>query len=265
MAITPRVDFAPVDRAIKAGALADAQTQLEALMERHPTQPGVLERMVMVLRQQEQWPAVQELLLEARNRYGLWPDGSDLLLGQSLVEQGQMEGARAYLETACLEEDASWAHHFLGKVLRSCGELEAALEQQQLASEALPGFLWAPYEAAELLWQLGRPVEALLEAKEAQRRSGPVDRALMEALLEQLQPAQALLVVERCLEQGDQAGAERALRQGLREHPQEALLLARAGELLRESEPDLGDERLDGIERELNAMEALLDALEQQG
>jgi tetratricopeptide (TPR) repeat protein len=136
-----------LDALIQAGQWQEAAPIALALFEALPTAPGVLEKAVVVLRELGDWARLSELLLQARNRYGLWPKGSDLQLGQALLEQGELERARHVLEQALLDPDSEgWAHHFLGKALRQAGELEAALTHQRSAADLLPAFPWAVFE-----------------------------------------------------------------------------------------------------------------------
>ena len=107
-----------LDELIQAGDWEVARESVLGLFKQHPTTPGVIERSMHVLRQLQQWQPLIDLLLEARNRYQLWPDGSDLLIGQSLVEWTLGSGG-PYLQLAIDQpEHAPWAHHFLGKALR---------------------------------------------------------------------------------------------------------------------------------------------------
>ena len=261
---TPRrqITFEAVDAAIRRGDWAAAEAELQGLLERTPTAPGVVERLALVLRQQERWDAVRELLLRVRNHYGLWPQGSDLLIGQALLELGDVSQAQRYLEQALDDADPGWGHHFLGKALRQQGDLEAALEQQRAASEALPDFVWAPFEAAQLLQELGRPLEAVVEAEEARRRSGGSDEALIAQLLEDLGPAQAVVEIDELLEAGEQEAAFVAMRQELIRHPANLMVRERARSLLAPQVQVVDAVPLSAFEQELQDFELLLDAFE---
>ena len=108
-----------LDALIQAGDWEAASEPALLLFKQYPTTPGVMERSMHVLRQVEQWQLLVDLLIEARNRYQLWPYGSDLLIGQSLVELEQWDQAIPYLQLALAQpEHAPWAHHFFGKALR---------------------------------------------------------------------------------------------------------------------------------------------------
>ena len=165
-----------------------ARAAADGLLAKAPTTPGVIERAILVLRQLEDWRALTDLLLEARNKFQLWPSGSDLLMGQGMVELSQWAQAVPYLELAASQNvDGGWPHHFLGKALRHGGRLEEALEQQRLASEQLPDFAWAPFEAAQVLMELERPRLAVLELQEARRRHG-APNPVIEEQWQKLQP-----------------------------------------------------------------------------
>jgi tetratricopeptide (TPR) repeat protein len=221
---------------------------------------------VVVLRQLEQWQQLAELMLEARNRYGLWAEGSELLLGQALLNQGNPALAQTYLEEALEQDSASgWAHHFLGKVYRQQGQVQEALDQQHLASDALHDFPWAPFEAAELLLELQRPLEAALELKEAQRRCGDHSQeTLLMELQQRLEPALAALEVDALLQAGQQDQALSAVRKALLLHPNDAGLLERGARLLARAEKPLDGNSLTELEQELQRFELLLVALESE-
>lgn len=241
----------------------EAEAQALALWDAAPTTPGLLERAVMVLRERHAWPALAELMLKARNSYGLWAQGSELLLGQAWLEQGQYQQAQTMLEEALADDPSSgWAHHFLGKALRGLGEREQALLHQRDAAEALPEFAWACFEAAELLVELDRPLEAALELQEAQRRSGGEDHAELEQLHRKLQPALAALQVDALLAAGDRDGASAAVWQAMLQHASEPLLLERARNLVAAEQAGLTSDTLAAVEQELQSFELLLDALE---
>ena len=186
-----------LDALIQAGDWEAAREPALALFKQHPTTPGVIERSMHVLRQLQQWQPLIDLLLEARNRYQLWPDGSDLLIGQSLVELGQWDQATPYLLLAVDQpEHAPWAHHFIGKALRHTGQIEEALTHQRQAVALLPDFPWAPFEAAQLHLELQQPRLAVLELQEARRRHGSPN-AVMEEQWQKLQPLVLLNRVEQ--------------------------------------------------------------------
>ena len=235
-----------------------------------PTTPGVIERAMLVLRQLEDWRALTALLLEARNKYQLWPLGSDLLMGQGMVELSQWAQAVPYLELAVSQEvDGGWPHHFLGKALRHSGRLEEALEQQRLAAEQLPDFAWAPFEAAQVLMELEQPRLAVLELQEARRRHGdPND--VIEEQWQKLQPLVLLNRVEQLQAAGSITEAFAVLRQAMAQAPEDEALSAKLMELLAaQSEPadaSAADSEVDvnALEQELNQIEALLDQLEAQ-
>jgi tetratricopeptide (TPR) repeat protein len=250
----------------------DATPKALALFEAKPTTPGVLEKAVVVLREQGAWQQLSELLLKARNRYGLWPSGSDLQLGQALLEQGEPSQACPLLEQALEESDCqAWAHHFLGKALRQLDQLEPALEHQRQAAELLPTFAWAPFEAAQLLLSLQRPGEALIELHEGRRRAGSAGEPAIEALWHELQPTAALLRVDVLLEQGDVAAAMGQLRPLLSSRGDDAAVQKRLTAVLALQQPpapsgDLSpqEQELEAIKSELRSIELLLDALEAQ-
>ena len=174
-----------------------ARVAAESLVESAPTTPGVIERATLIFRQLEDWNAVINLLLRARNRYQLWPLGSDLLIGQAMVEIEQWDQAITYLELAVSQEiDGGWPHHFLGKALRHTGRMEESLEQQRLAAEKLPDFPWAPFEAAQVLIESNSL--AVLELQEARRRHR-TPNLVMEEQWQRLQPLVLLAKLSNCM------------------------------------------------------------------
>lgn len=261
---------AQLDGLIQQGQWQEAAPQAQAMFEALPTTPGVLEKAVVVLRELGDWAALGELLLKARNRYGLWPKGSDLQLGQALLEQGELEQARHVLEQALLDPDSEgWAHHFLGKVLRQSGDLEAALQHQRTAAELLPTFPWAVFEAAQALIGLNRHAEAVVELQEARRRAGEPADATIEALWQELQPTVALLRIDALAELGQKEEALAALRPLLIARPNDAGVQERLLRLLADPEgavatPEETNEQaeLERLQLELRSVELLLDELE---
>lgn len=260
-----------IDGLIAVNQWADAAPLAVALFEAAPTAPGVLERAVVALRQLEHWAQLADLMLEARNRYGLWAESSELLLGQALLEKGDLALAQTYLEEAVqLDGSSGWAHHFLGKTLRQQGQVQEALEQQQLAAEALEEFPWAPFEAAELLLELQRPLEAALELLEAQRRcADPSQEPMLLQLQSQLEPALAGLEVDALLKRGEQDQALVAVRQALQRHPDDPLLRERGLSLVAPQREELDNATLSQLEQALQSFELLLGVaeaeLERQG
>lgn len=231
-----------------------------ALAEQMPTTPGVVERAILVLRQLNDWRSLSDFLLEMRNRYQLWPQGSDLLMGQAMVEQREWQRAIPYLEMALREDaNAGWAQHFLGKALRHTGRLEDALGQQQQATDLLPQFAWAPFEAAELLIQLEREAEAILELQEARRRVSEPD-AVIEATWERLQPVVLKQQAIQLMQAGSTAQAFAMARQASLLSPNDPAIKTLVAELL--GEPTKNNEGLSSLEAELSQIEILLDYLE---
>lgn len=259
-----------LDRLIQGQQWPEARTAADALVEQAPTTPGVIERAALVLRQLEDWQALSNLLLQARNRYQLWPLGSDLLMGQAMVELHEFNQAVPYLELAVNQEvDGGWPHHFLGKALRHTGRLEEALAQQRLAADKLPDFAWAPFEAAELSLELGQPRLAVLELQEARRRHG-TPNPVIEEQWQKLQPLVLLNQVEQLQAAGSITEAFAVLRQAMAQAPEDEALSAKLMELLAaQSEPvdahaASSEVDVNVLEQELNQIEALLDQLEAQ-
>jgi len=228
-----------------------------------PTGLGVLERIVTVLRERCKWDKLAELLLKARNNYGLWPNGSNLQLGQALLEQGKIDQARNFLEQALNDFDCEgWANHFLGKALRQLGELELALDHQLNATELLPDFMWAPFECAHILRQLNRPLEAVVEAHEAKRRCNGDVNPLVYQLLDELEPALKAFEIDELIECGDKDAAYSAMRRELIKHPSDPEIRLRARTILNNSESTIDAILLSIIEAELQDFKLLLDAFE---
>ena len=247
-----------------------ARAAADALFSKVPTTPGVIERAMLVLRQLEDWRALTALLLEARNKYQLWPLGSDLLMGQGMVELSKWTEALPYLELAVSQAvDGGWPHHFLGKALRQSGRLQEALEQQRLAAEKLPDFPWAPFEAAQVLMELDQPKLAVLEMHEARRRHGSPN-PVIEEQWQKLQPLVLFNRVEQLQAAGSITEAFAVLRQAMAQAPEDEALSAKLMELLAaQSEPAeasaaASEVDVNALEQELNQIEALLDQLEAQ-
>ena len=157
--------------------------------------PQVIERAVLVLRQLNDWHELITLLLQARNRYKLWPLGSDLLMGQAMVETEQWDQSIPYLQLALDQGVDGGGPSFLGKALRHSGQLEQALEHQRLAAEQLPEFAWAPFEAAQVLIELEQPRMAILELQRL-ADDGELN-VVIEDQWQKLQPLVLLLRVEQ--------------------------------------------------------------------
>jgi tetratricopeptide (TPR) repeat protein len=252
-----------LDELIIAQEWQAAEVEALKLFNATPTGLGVLERIVTVLRERCEWDKLAELLLKARNNYGLWPNGSNLQLGQALLEQGKIEQARNFLEQALNDIDCEgWANHFLGKALRQLGELEQALDHQLNATELLPDFMWAPFESAHILRQLNRPLEAVAEAHEAKRRCKVDVNPLVNQLLNELEPAQKALEIDELIECGDQDAAFSAMRRELIKHPSDPEIRQRARKILNNSESTIDAIPLNLVEAELQDFKLLLDAFE---
>lgn len=252
-----------IDQLIAVQDWHTAEIEAFKLFNSNPTFLGVLERIVTILRERSEWDKLADLLLQARNNYGLWPNGSNLQLGQALLEQGKIEQARNFLEQALNDtESEGWAHHFLGKALRKMGELELALNHQLNAADILPDFMWAPFESAQILRQLNRPLEAVLEAHEANRRGNGDEHPLVRQLLDELEPAQKILEIDELIECGDQDAAFSAMRYELIKHPSDSELRKRARNILSISGSAKGAIPLSIVEAELQDFELLLDAFE---
>ena len=260
-----------LDAWIQAGEWEEARAASAALVKEAPLTPGVHERAIVVLRELEDWPALTALLMEGRNRYQLWIEGSDLLMGQGLVEMGEWSQAIPYLKQV-VEQGSSegWPHHFLGKALRHTGCFEEALAQQRLASEQLPDFAWAPFEAAQVLLQLERPQLAVLEMQEARRRSAEPNEVI-ESEWQKLQPVVLAQRVDELVAAGQITEGLSVLREAVIQRPDDEALQERLNQLLLSAfDPapsgEGADESVLMLERELNAIEGLLDQLEgQQG
>ncbi|WP_413404366.1 MULTISPECIES: hypothetical protein [unclassified Synechococcus] len=256
-----------LDGLIQQQQFAAARPTAEALVQQAPTTPGVMERAILVLRQLGDWAALTQLLLEARNRYQLWPHGSDLMMGQGMVELNQWDQAIPYLELAVNNEsDGGWPHHFLGKAFRHTGRLEEALEQQRKAAEQLPDFAWAPFEAAQVLMELQQQQLAVLELQEARRRHGE-PHAVIEEQWQKLQPLVMLNRVEQLQARGELSEAFSVLRQALIHSPDDEVLNSKLPDLLTfigndSSQTDPEEVNTSALEQELNSIEALLDQLE---
>ncbi len=247
-----------IDAHIASQQWDEARPLAEALVEQAPTVPGVLERSILVLRQQEDWAALSQVLLQARNQYQLWPQGSDLLMGQAMVELQDWSRAIPYLELALEQEaNAGWAHHFLGKALRHTGRLNEGLALQQQATALLPGFAWAPFEAAQLLLELERSAEAILELQEARQRLSEPD-PVVEREWQRLQPLVLRHQAEALIRSGEREQAFSVLRRALAQQPDDTALQQLLTDLLLVDPTD----DLTAIDRELASIEALLDQLE---
>ena len=259
-----------LDALTQAGDWEAAREPALALFKHYPTTPGVIERSIHVLRQLQQWQRLIDLLLEARNRYQLWPDGSDLLIGQSLVELEQWDQAIPYLQLALDQpEDAPWAHHFFGKALRHLNRIDEALTHQQKAVALLPDFPWAPFEVAQLLMEMQKPRLAVLELQEARRRHGSPNPVIEE----QWQKAQPLVLLNRVDQlqvEGKVTEAFALLRQAMLLTPDDEVLSVKLIELLisqsKSPETSSVENRIEVslLEQELNQIEVLLDQLESQ-
>lgn len=255
-----------IDQLIESDQWIEALAVFQPLIKQAPLTPGVMERGIQVLRGMEDWQGLMDMLMKARNRYQLWPDGSDLLMGQGMVESEEWSQAIPYLELAIEQESSSgWAHHFLGKALRHTGQLEEALHCQQQASEQLPEFAWAPFEAAQVLLAMDQPKRAVLEMNEARRRTSEPNEVI-ETEWEKLRPTVMLSQVDEQLAAGNTNEALAILRQALIKLPENEALLQRLSQLVLKGIEPTESEAVDitDLDRSLNTIERLLDQLEKQ-
>jgi len=93
-------DLQKLDALIASQQWAEAAPLAEQVMARAPLTSGVLERCLQVLRGQQDWEALMDLLMRSRNRYQLWPHGSDLLMGQGMVELGKWRNSIPFKASA---------------------------------------------------------------------------------------------------------------------------------------------------------------------
>lgn len=261
-------DLQKLDVLIASQQWDEASPLAEQVMTRAPLTPGVLERCIQVLRSQENWEALMDLLMRSRNRYQLWPHGSDLLMGQGMVELGKWSESIPYLELAVDQESSSgWAHHFLGKAMRHTGQLKIALTHQQQASEHLPEFPWAPFECAQVLLEQGQSKLAILEMQEARRRSGETNEVI-ETEWQKLKPVVILDQVDQLIDAGKTNEAFSALRQAMLQDPENSALSERLLQLISADASDHGPSQQSDVDRaafldqELTEIESLLDQLE---
>ncbi len=209
-----------------------------------------------------------DLLMRSRNRYQLWPHGSDLLMGQGMVELGKWRESIPYLELALAQDSSSgWAHHFLGKAMRHTGQLKIALTHQRQASEYLPEFPWAPFECAQLLLEQGQFKLAILEMQEARRRSGETNEVI-ETEWQKLKPVVILEQVDQLINAGKINEAFSTLRQAMVEDPENSdlserlLLLINADGSDHRSGQQSDVDMAAFLDQELTEIESLLDQLE---
>jgi len=261
-------DLQKLDALIASQQWAEAAPLAEQVMARAPLTPGVLERCIQVLRGQEDWEALMDLLMRSRNRYQLWPHGSDLLMGQGMVELGRWSESIPYLELAVAQDSSSgWAHHFLGKSMRHTGHLQDALTHQQTASEQLPEFPWAPFEAGQLLQELGESKLAVVEMQEARQRSGETNEVI-EAEWQKLKPVVVLEQLDQLILAGKTSEAFSVLRQAMLQNPDHSALDERLLQLISADASDHGSAEQSGLDasavldQELTQIEGLLDQLE---
>jgi len=257
-----------LDALIAAQQWDEAFPLAQDLMDKIPLTPGVLERLAQVLRGQEDWEALMDVLMRSRNRYQLWPQGSDLLMGQGMVELGRWSESIPYLELAVAQDSLSgWAHHFLGKAMRHTGHLQDALTHQQTASEQLPEFPWAPFEAGQLLQELGESKLAVVEMQEARQRSGETNEVI-EAEWQKLKPVVILEQLDQLILAGKTNEAFSVLRQAMLQNPDNLNLSERLLQLISADASDHGSAEQSGLDasavldQELTQIEGLLDQLE---
>ena len=189
-------------------------------------------------------------------------------MGQGMVELGRWSESIPYLELA-LEQDSlsGWAHHFLGKAMRHAGHLQDALTHQQTASEQLPEFPWAPFEASQLLQELGESKLAVVEMQEARQRSGETNEVI-ETEWQKLKPVVILEQVDQLILAGKTTEAFSVLRQAMLQDPDHSALDERLLKLISAGKTDHGPAEQSGLDasavldQELTQIEGLLDQLE---
>ena len=261
-------DLQKLDALIASQQWAEASPLAEKVMSQAPLTPGVLERCIQLLRAQNDWEALMDLLMRSRNRYQLWPHGSDLLMGQGMVELGKWSESIPYLELAVDQDSSSgWAHHFLGKAMRHTGQLEIAITHQQRASEQLPEFPWAPFECAQIMLEQGKSKLAILEMQEARLRSGERNEVI-ETEWQKLKPVVILEQVDQLIDAGQSNEAFSTLRQAMVEDPENSDLSERLLRLISAAGSDHRPGQQSDVDmaafldQELTEIESLLDQLE---
>ena len=189
-------------------------------------------------------------------------------MGQGMVELGRWSESIPYLELAVAQDSSSgWAHHFLGKSMRHTGHLQDALTHQQTASEQLPEFPWAPFEAGQLLQELGESKLAVVEMQEARRRSGETNEVI-ETEWQKLKPVVILEQLDQLILAGKTNEAFSVLRQAMLQNPDNLNLSERLLQLISADASDHGSAEQSGLDasavldQELTQIEGLLDQLE---
>ena len=135
-----------------------------------------------------------------------------LLLGQLLVEGGDIEeGARQLELVVFLSDRAGAAHLLLSQLKRRQGDLSRAIEELRLAVADEPGSGRFRYQLGDALLAAGRHESAAVELRRAHELIGA--ESAMPLLLE----ATAHLAGDRC----DVARAR--IEEGLRSHPERGL------------------------------------------
>jgi tetratricopeptide (TPR) repeat protein len=189
-------------------------------------------------------------------------------MGQGMVELGRWSESIPYLELALAQDSLTgWAHHFLGKAMRYTGHLQDSLSHQQTASEQLPEFPWAPFEAGQILLELGQAKLAIVEIKEARQRCGESNEVI-EAEWKKLKPVVILEQVDQLILAGKTNKAFSVLRQAMLQNPGHSALDERLMQLITADNSDCGTSEHSGfdaaafLDQELNEIEILLDQLE---
>ena len=132
----------------------------------------------------------------------------------------------------------------------------------------MPEFAWAPFEAAELLFDLKRESEAVLELMEARRRHGDNLNPVMESLWQRLQPVVVRDQIDQLLAAGEREEAQAMLRKQLLLTPDCPELSKQLAQVLLDSAAASGaavyEDGLDlnRLDVELKTIEVLLDELE---
>ena len=257
--------FKEIDALIRSGKWTDAKKYTLKLVESEPILPGLIERAMYILRQLEDWSTLSDLLIDYRNRYGLNPDGSNLLIGQSLVELAQWHHAIPYLLSA-FEENKNdyWSYHFLGKAYRHTGNLQKALSFQKKASQMLPDFAWAPFEVSQILMELNKPVEASLELNEARTRYGGPNEVI-DNQWKKVQNLACIAQIDHYNEIGDLNHSFALINQAIALDPDNEILCKKLEELIvltMQQKLGVAKENLSTLEKDLSQIEVILDQLE---
>ena len=208
--------------ALEAGQLADAETTFQSILQRKPRDADALGGMGLVRLQQKNFTQAEQFLRDAAAQKSTWKKNLTLVQYWKLVDaasqarsNGQFAQARSLAGQAIkIDGKRAAAHNIVAGTFTDEGYPDKSEQAYRKALKGDPRDTEALQGLANTLAQMGKidDAAALLNRLATNRRLGPGE-------INKLRAAIATGRAKAAQQRGDQAGAQLALEQALRDDP----------------------------------------------